>query len=154
MICDLPGFRWPRPIRSSPSERDRNKRCAYHKDHGYSTEACRSLHYLVDDLLNAGHLKQCIRAMPKNEESSHGQGSRALAARVRAMINYIHGGPLDDEYSSKRKRQIVAGSHCSRTHKLHPARISQRKHPPHKTLCCPAHSGPSSGGKPWAPEAL
>ncbi|XP_034678879.1 uncharacterized protein LOC117909086 [Vitis riparia] len=101
---DLPGFRWPVPIRSNPSERDRNKRCDYHKDHGHTTKTCRSLHYMVEDLLKAGHLKQYVRIVPKGEGSSHGRGPHAPAAPVRAVINYIHGGPLDDEYSSKRKR--------------------------------------------------
>ncbi|XP_034684077.1 uncharacterized protein LOC117913226 [Vitis riparia] len=60
---------------------------------------------MVEDLLKAGHLKQYVRTMPKGEGSSHGRGPRAPAAPVRAVINYINGGPLDDEYSSKRKRQ-------------------------------------------------
>lgn len=60
---------------------------------------------MVEDLLKAGHLKEYVRTTPKGEESSRGQGSRAPLAPVRAVINYIHGGPLDDEYNSKRKRQ-------------------------------------------------
>ena len=91
IIRDLPGFRWPGPIRSNPSERDRSKKCAYHKDHGHTTETCRCLHYMVEDLLKARHLKQYIRTTPKGEESSHGQGSRAPVAPIRAVINYIHG---------------------------------------------------------------
>lgn len=71
----------------------------------HTTETCQSLHYMVEDLLKAGHLKQYIRTTSKGEESSHGQGSRAPAAPIRVMINYIHGGPLDDDYNSKRKRQ-------------------------------------------------
>ncbi|RVW57815.1 hypothetical protein CK203_115941 [Vitis vinifera] len=105
IIRDLPGFRWSVPIRSNPSERDRNKRCDYHKDHGHTTEMCKSLHYMVEDLLKAGHLKQNIRTVPKGEGSSHGRGPCTLAAPVRVVINYIHGGPLDDEDNSKRKRQ-------------------------------------------------
>ncbi|RVW94445.1 hypothetical protein CK203_035670 [Vitis vinifera] len=65
IIRDLPDFRWPGPTRSHPSERDNNKRCDYHKDHGHNTETCRNLHYMVEDLLKAGHLKQYIRTAPK-----------------------------------------------------------------------------------------
>ncbi|WJZ86091.1 hypothetical protein VitviT2T_005585 [Vitis vinifera] len=101
----MPGFKWSEPIRPNPSERNRNKRCDYHKDHGHTTEMCRSLHYMVEDLLKAGHLKQYVRTTPKGEGSSHGRDPRTPMAPVRAVINYIHGGPLDDEYSSKRKRQ-------------------------------------------------
>ena len=92
IIHDLPGFRWPWPIRSHPLERDNNKRCDYHKDHGHNTETCRSLHYMVEDLLKAGHLKQYVRTEPKGEGSSHDRGPRAPTAPVRAVINYIYKG--------------------------------------------------------------
>ena len=71
---------------------------------------------MVGDLLKAGHLKQYIRTAPKGEESSHGQGPRAPTAPVRAVINYIHGGSLDDEYSSKRKRQRLLWAATVREH--------------------------------------
>ncbi|XP_034709008.1 uncharacterized protein LOC117932080 [Vitis riparia] len=71
---------------------------------------------MVEDLLKAGHLKQYVRTMPKGEGSSHGRGPRAPAAPVRAVINYIYGGPLDDEYSSKRKRQRLLRSATVREH--------------------------------------
>ncbi|RVW52932.1 hypothetical protein CK203_072721 [Vitis vinifera] len=77
--------------RLSP-KRDNNKRCDYHKDHGHNTETCRSLHYMVEDLLKAGHLKQYVRIEPKGEGSSHDRGPRAPAAPVRAVINYIYRG--------------------------------------------------------------
>ena len=92
IIRKLPGFRWPEPIRPNPSERNRNKRCDYHKDHGHTTEICRSLHYMVEDLLKAGHLKQYVRTAPKGEGSSPGRDPCAPTAPVRAVINYIHGG--------------------------------------------------------------
>ncbi|XP_034711355.1 uncharacterized protein LOC117933891 [Vitis riparia] len=105
IIRNLPGFKWLVPIRSNPSERDRNKRCDYHKDHGHTTKMCISLRCMVEDLLKAGHLKQYIRTAPKGEQSSHSRGPHTPAAPIRAMINYIYGGLLDDEYNSKRKRQ-------------------------------------------------
>ncbi|RVX23028.1 Retrovirus-related Pol polyprotein from transposon 297 [Vitis vinifera] len=140
IIRDLPGFRWPVPIRSNPSERDRNKRCDYHKDHGHTTETCRSLHYMVEDLLKAGHLKQYIRTVPKGEGSSHGRGPRAPAAPVRVVINYIHGRPLDDEYSSKRKRQRLLRAATVREHvsSIQPGLASGGIHPIDGTIVFPA----------------
>ena len=92
---------------------------------------------MVEDLLKAGHLKQYVRTAPKGEGSSHGRGPRAPTTPVRAVINYIYGGPLDDEYSSKRKKvETAASSHGSGTHKLHPAGISQWGHPPHRRNHC------------------
>ena len=51
MIQDLSDFRWPGPIRADLAQRDHSKKCAYHKEHGHTTEACRSLHYLVEKLI-------------------------------------------------------------------------------------------------------
>lgn len=59
----------------------------------------------MEKLLRAGHLKQYVCTGTKRGESSQDQYLRAPLAPVRAIINYIHGGPLDEEYSSKRKRQ-------------------------------------------------
>ncbi|XP_019071932.1 uncharacterized protein LOC109121640 [Vitis vinifera] len=140
IIRDLPSFRWPGPVRSNPSERDRNKKCAYHKDHRHTTETCRSLHYMVEDLLKAGHLKQYIRTAPKGEESSHGQGLRAPTAPVKAVINYIHGGPLDDEYNSKRKRQRLLRAVTVREHisSIRSRLASRSIHPIDRTIVFPA----------------
>ena len=38
-----------------------SRKCAYHKDHGRTTEQCKSLHYLVEKLGRVRHLKQYVR---------------------------------------------------------------------------------------------
>ena len=43
MIQGLSDLRWPRPHGTVPSTRDHSKRCAFHKEHGHTTETCRSL---------------------------------------------------------------------------------------------------------------
>ncbi|RVX05774.1 hypothetical protein CK203_023922 [Vitis vinifera] len=65
MIPELSDFRWPGPIKADPAKRDDIKTCAYHKEHGHTTEQCRSLHYLVERLIRVGHLKQYIRSEAK-----------------------------------------------------------------------------------------
>ena len=107
MIQDLSNFRWPRPIRTDPTKRDHSKKCAYHKEHGHTTERCRSLHYLVERLIKAGHLKQYIRskARVKDTPRNRDSGTSRTPVAPKAVINYIHGGPLDEEYNSKRNRQ-------------------------------------------------
>nr|CAN61299.1 hypothetical protein VITISV_027058 [Vitis vinifera] len=60
MIQDMSDFRWPGPLRTDPSKRDHSKKCAYHKEHGHTTEMCRSIYYLVEKLIRAGHLKQYL----------------------------------------------------------------------------------------------
>ncbi|XP_034697355.1 uncharacterized protein LOC117923243 [Vitis riparia] len=107
MIQSMSDFRWPRPLRSDPSRRDHNKKCAYHKEHGHTTETCRSLQYLVERLIKAGHLRQYLRsdARERDASRSHNSGAPAVPAAPKAVINYINGGPSNEELNSKRKRQ-------------------------------------------------
>ncbi|XP_034678338.1 uncharacterized protein LOC117908746 [Vitis riparia] len=107
MIQSMSDFRWPRPLGSDPSRRDHSKKCAYHKEHGHTTETCRSLQYLVERLIKAGHLRQYLRTDARDGDASRGRDSGApmAPAAPKAVINYINGGPSDEEFNSKRKRQ-------------------------------------------------
>ncbi|XP_034700912.1 uncharacterized protein LOC117925911 [Vitis riparia] len=107
MIQSMSDFRWPRPLGSDPSRRDHSKKCAYHKEHGHTTETCRSLQYLVERLIKAGHLRQYLRTDARDGDASRGRDSGApmAPAAPKAVINYINGGPSDEELNSKRKRQ-------------------------------------------------
>nr|CAN68426.1 hypothetical protein VITISV_022197 [Vitis vinifera] len=104
MIQGLSDFKWPRPIGTDPSIRDRSRRCAFHKDHGHTTETCRALHFLVERLIKAGHLKQYFRSDNGGRDASQHHNPGA-SATPKAVINYINGGPSDEEYDSRRKRQ-------------------------------------------------
>eukprot|EP00261_Vitis_vinifera_P023287 XP_010655174.1 PREDICTED: uncharacterized protein LOC104880395 [Vitis vinifera] len=99
--------RWPRPLKTDPSKRDHSKKCAYCKEHGHTTEACKCLHYLVKRLIQAGHLKQYLRSDARGRDASrnHNSGTLRALAAPKVVINYINGGPLNEEYDSKRKRQ-------------------------------------------------
>ena len=85
------------------AKRDHNRKCVYHKEHGHTIEQCKSLHYLVEKLIKVGHLKQYVRSGARSGETSRNQAFAAPSALVvpKAVINYIHGGPLDEEYNSK-----------------------------------------------------
>ncbi|RVW28309.1 hypothetical protein CK203_104502 [Vitis vinifera] len=87
MIQGLSDFRWPRPLETDPSIRDRSKKCAFHKDHGHTTETCRSLQYLVERLIKAGHLKQYLRS-----DTGGRDAEIAAAASIRERINSIRPG--------------------------------------------------------------
>ena len=63
-------FRWPRPLGTNPSKRDHSKKCVFHKEHGHTTEECRCLHYLVERLIRAGHLKQYLRSDAGGRDAS------------------------------------------------------------------------------------
>ena len=85
------------------TKRDRNRKCVYHKEHGHTTEQCKSLHYLLEKLIKARHLKQYVRSGVKRGETSQNLAIVSPTAFVapRFMINYIYGGLLDEEYRSK-----------------------------------------------------
>ncbi|RVW62197.1 Transposon Ty3-I Gag-Pol polyprotein [Vitis vinifera] len=115
---------WPRPQGTDPSTRDHSKRCAFHKEHGHTTETCRSLQYLVEKLIKAGHLKQYLRSDTKGKVTSqhHNPGAPRAPAAPKAIINYINGGPSDEEYDSRRKRQklLRVASICERINSIRP----------------------------------
>ena len=62
MIHELSDFLWPEPLKMDPSKKDHNRKCVYHKEHGHTMEQYRSLHYLVEKLIKAGHLKRYVRS--------------------------------------------------------------------------------------------
>ena len=72
-------------------------------------EQFRSLHYLVEKLVRVGHLRQYIHSEGKSEETSQSLATTAptTSATPRVVINYIHGGPVDEECNFKRKRQRI-----------------------------------------------
>ena len=55
-IKDEHYLKWPRPLHSSPSVRDKNKYCGFHKDHGHNTEDCRNLKEQIEELIRKGKL--------------------------------------------------------------------------------------------------
>ena len=104
-------------------------------------EQCRSLHYLVERLIKAGHLKQYVRSEARVGDTSQSCDSRTSRAPVapRAVINYIHGEPLDEEYDSKRKRQrlLRAASVRERVNSIWPVLTGGSVHPIDGTIIFP-----------------
>ena len=47
LIRDLPKFKWPVPIQTDPSQRNKSIQCDYHRDHGHEADRCRSLKFFV-----------------------------------------------------------------------------------------------------------
>ena len=53
-------FKWPNKMVGNPENRNRNLYCQYHRDHGHTTEDCRSLWDHLDQLARKGKLKQLL----------------------------------------------------------------------------------------------
>ena len=104
-----PDFKWPLPMRASPDQRNQSLRCDYHMDHGHETNCCQSLKFLVEKLIRAGHHRSYIRELTRGTETAP-TDDRAIASaehpsQPRPTINFILGGPADDQYQSKRHRR-------------------------------------------------
>ena len=92
-----------------PSQRNLSIRCDYHRDHGHETNKFRSLKFMVERLIKAGHLRRYIREVDREEESAPTTGiiTTGMVAPLESKptINYILGGLLDDQYQSKRQQK-------------------------------------------------
>ncbi|RVX02293.1 hypothetical protein CK203_028439 [Vitis vinifera] len=79
-----------------------------------TTKQFRSLHYLVEKLVRVGHLRQYIHSEGKSEETSQSLATTTpiTSATPRVVINCIHGGPVDEEYNFKQKRQRIILIQC------------------------------------------
>ena len=75
-------------------------RCDYHRAHGNETNKFRSLKFMVERLIKAGHLIRYIREIDHEEGSAPTPG-RAITGIVslpepRPTINYILGGSFEN----------------------------------------------------------
>ena len=109
IIRDLPDFKWPPPMRASADQRNRSLRCDYHRDHGHETNHCQSLKFLIEKLIQAGHLRRYIRGSSGGVAAAP-TADRAVVDTEHALgsqpsINFILGGPHDSQYQSNMKRR-------------------------------------------------
>ena len=112
LIWDHPDFEWPKPIQSDPVQLNQYLRCDYHRDHGHETNRCRNLKFMVEKLSRASHLRRYIREMIRVAEAALAVEKIAAEAKLppkpRPTINYILGGPADDQYQSKcQKKRLL-----------------------------------------------
>ena len=107
LIRNLPDFKWPTPIQMDPSQRNPSIRCDYQRDHKHKTNRCRSLKFMVERLIKARHLRRYVREVDRRAESRPPTDRTTIGTAVplesKLAINYILGGPSNDQYQSKRQ---------------------------------------------------
>ena len=95
-------------MRANPDKRNRSLRCDYQRDHDHETNRCQSLKFLVEKLIRAGHLKRYVREPTCGTETAPAVERVIVGAEHPSeplpAINFILGGPTDDQYQSKRQR--------------------------------------------------
>ena len=106
LIRDLQDFKWLVPIQKNLSYRNLSVRCHYHRDCRHETNRCRSLKFMVERLIKAGHLRRYIKEVHRGKESApiadKITADVVAPSESRSAINYILWGPFDDQYQSKR----------------------------------------------------
>ena len=101
-IRDEQSLKWPRPLHSSPSMRDKRKYCCFHKDHRHYTEDWKDLKEQIEELIRKGKLQQYVKrgdSSKYSQKNQHG-GSRRDENRLPPRpqnalgeIKTITGGP-------------------------------------------------------------
>ena len=82
-----------------PSQRNRSLWCDYHRDLGHEIDRCRSVKFLVEKLIKAGHLRSYLREIDQGAEPRQAANRITVGAvappESRPAINYILGSPSD-----------------------------------------------------------
>nr|XP_009618036.1 uncharacterized protein LOC104110278 [Nicotiana tomentosiformis] len=94
-IWNIKEARFPKLIRSDPSQRDHNLWCEFHGTHGHRTRDCRHLHKEVATFLNNGHLREFLSDHTKNNygrSRDNMKPSKTAAWSPWMTINMIFGG--------------------------------------------------------------
>ncbi|XP_065623282.1 uncharacterized protein LOC136064862 [Quercus suber] len=83
-IQDEHYLKWPRPLHSSPSVRDRSKYCRFHKDHGHYTEDCKDLKEQIEELIRKGKLQKFIKKGKYNKFRDESKGQHESSSKGRS----------------------------------------------------------------------
>ena len=88
-----------------PSKRNKSLQCDYHRDNGNETNRRRSLKFLVENHIKAGHLQRYIKEINLEVELEQAAATTVALLESRLAINYILDGLFDNQYQSKRQKK-------------------------------------------------
>ncbi|XP_020235536.1 uncharacterized protein LOC109815278 [Cajanus cajan] len=130
------------PPGNTPNNADTSKHCRYHRNHGHTTEECRTLRDRIEELIQAGHLGQYVQRQQggRNSHGGRGRGRRrgsgtrtdapsgpqqntggAVQAEIsqetestplRGVINIIAGGFAGGGASSSARKRHLRNVNC------------------------------------------
>ena len=87
-------FKWPNKMVGNPEKRNRNLHCQYHRDHGHTTEDCRSLSDHLDQLVQEGKLKQLLHHSSGLGGQTNSRSKKETPSRpLLGIINVIFAAP-------------------------------------------------------------
>ena len=59
-IRGKPYYRKLDPMGGHPKRHNQRLRCSFHEEKGHTTDSCRALNFFLDQLVQDGHLKECV----------------------------------------------------------------------------------------------
>ena len=118
-------------MRANPDQRNRSLRCDYHRDNGHKTNKCQGLKFMIERLIQVGHLRRFIWEPTRTAESVLAPNRALVIAEDSSepipTINFILGSPVDDQYQSKRQRRkmLCAASIRVRINTINTQRVAR-----------------------------
>ena len=101
-------FKWPNKMVGNPEKRNRNLYCQYYRDHGHTTEDCRSLWDHLDQLFREGKLKQLLHHSSGLGGQTTSQPEREIPSRPPlGTINVIFAAPSRTGSHSSRVMSVA-----------------------------------------------
>ena len=101
-------FKWPNKMVGNPEKRNCNLYCQYHRDHGHTTEDCRSLWNHLDQFVRKGKLKQLLHHSSGLGGQNTSQPERETLSRPPLeTINVIFAAPSRTGSSPSRVMSVA-----------------------------------------------
>ncbi|XP_028086313.1 uncharacterized protein LOC114287236 [Camellia sinensis] len=111
-----------------PARRNQKLRCTYHQDRGHMTQNCRALKQHLEDLVAAGHLRDCLDQDKEVTELGNPPLEPNIEHPPRLIINVIH-RTATQESNEALKEEITKAVQIQRVVSVEPASKKERTIP-------------------------
>ena len=87
-------MKWPEKMKGDPNNRNKNKYCHFHRDHGDDTDECYDLKQQIENLIRQGKLRHFVGMDHKNEKlkAKMEESSRPPLGEIRGIIGRTSAG--------------------------------------------------------------
>ena len=119
-------FKWPNKMVGNPEKRNQNLYCQYHRDHGHTTDDCRSLWDHLDQLVREGKLKQLLHHSSGLGGQTNSRSERETPSRPPlGIINVIFTAPGKTGSCPSRVMSVARLSSEDTSHEPKKARLER-----------------------------
>ncbi|XP_020409527.1 uncharacterized protein LOC109946393 [Prunus persica] len=112
-VKDKPWVRRPPPMKGDPSNRDTNKYCAFHGEHGHYTNNCNAWKRHLEELVREGHCTEFVAKKAIQQIEDRDAAAKEPPQKV-IRINIILADSQESRLTTKeRKRKIAQATYVS-----------------------------------------